>query len=102
MKNNVIKFPAPDHLRWAEFSKSMSDGLIQGGCSDDEIEYVVSRIKPVFLANPSEISVEAANMEDLTKEVLRQIQQLFNALMLELVKRELELCRLRGDQGSNR
>lgn len=96
MENNVIKFPAPDLLRWGTLSKSIADGLAEAGCSDDEIQHVVSQIKPVFLANPSQISIDAVNRQDLIEQLNSTIQQLFNALLLELIKRELDLYRLRG------
>lgn len=96
MTNNVIRLPEPALLRWGTLSKSISEGLTVAGRSDDEIQYALSQIKPIFLANPSEISIEAANKQDLVEELNRRVQKLFNALLLELVKRELDLYRLRG------
>lgn len=97
--DNVIQLPEPASRQWRTVEPEFYDLLRGMGCTDAESAIAVERLKAVYLKysmsrrvtiDPGDVGV-IAEMEDW-------VRRLVTGLMFEVLVREVELLRLRGER----
>lgn len=99
--DNVVQLPDSKHRQWRSLEPEYYAGLLATGYTEAETAACVSRLKGVFLKydmakrvtlNPDDIAGSEAEIEDWLKPLV-------TGLMHEILMREIELFRLRGEGG---
>lgn len=99
--DNVVRLPDSKHRNWLTLEPEYRAGLLGMGCTEAEITACVTRLKEVFLKydmakrvtlNPNDIAQSEAEIELWLKPLVA-------GLLHEVLMREIQLYRLRGEAG---
>lgn len=97
----IIQLPDSKLRRWREIEPEFQAGLLSHGYADDEITVSLWRLRAVFMKYEMSIRV-AIDPDDIAKSVVEienRLNPLVAGLMYEIIVREIELFRLRGEVG---
>lgn len=97
--DNVVRLPDSVRRQWRTLEPEFYDGLRGMGCTDAEATIAVERLKAVYLkyAMSKRVTINPGDAEGAIAEVEGWVKQLSTGLMFEVLMREVELIRLRGE-----
>lgn len=99
--DNVVRLPDSKHRHWLTLEPEYHAGLLATGYTEAETLTCVARLKDVFMKyepakrvtlNPNDIAQSEAEIE-------RWLKPLVAGLLHEVLMREIQLYRLRGEGG---
>jgi len=99
-ENNVIQLPDSMPRQWRVFEDLLRRELDTIGADPAVSELALARLKPLYLkhSKPREIPAGASRDEQL-QAINEWVTQLAGFLLLEVLIREIQLIRLRGEGG---
>lgn len=102
MEAKVISLPDRMERQWRVYETGLRTRMKESGIDSTMAEYALARLKPVYmrysLVRVVEIPAEASP-DQAVKIVNDWLSQLGSGLMLEILLRDVELYRLRGEGG---
>ena len=98
--SNVERFPTKEWRAWLVYERELRALLITHGVTADEIDHVISAVKPAFLECNVSHHVEATNMDEALKNLNDAVFNQVFGLLTRLVAAELRVYR--AEQGTSR
>lgn len=99
--DKIIHLPDSKHRQWRTLEPEYYAGLLAAGFSEEEATAGVSKLKEVFLKYPMEkrVTLNPDDVKGSEAEIEEWVHKLVIGLMYEILMREIELFRLRGEVG---
>ncbi len=96
--SNVTRLPDSMVRQWRAYGQAIDEFLAATGCSADEIEHVRTTLKPIYLtyAKPKSFELPTGDPDAVVQALSDWVQSQVNGLLVEVMKREVALYRLRG------
>jgi hypothetical protein len=96
MMDTVVYLPDAGHREWRVWEKELRAMFERAGCDDAEIEHALESTKAIFLAAAAEPGVRLVPGQDAARSLNEYMRRIFGALLVAVVKGQVELYRLRG------
>lgn len=99
--DKIIHLPDSKHRQWRTLEPEYYAGLLAAGYSEEEATAGVGKLKEVFLKYPMEkrVTLNPDDVKGSEAEIEGWVHKLVIGLMYEILMREIELYRLRGEGG---
>jgi hypothetical protein len=99
--DNVVQLPDSKHRQWRDIEPEFYAGLLAAGHTEEETVASIARLKDVFLkyGMSKRVVIDPNDIAKSELEVEGWLKPLVIGLMYEVLVREIELFRLRGNVG---
>lgn len=93
--STVTYLPERGNRQWRIFEETMT-AMLADTCSDDELAQAFAKVKPAFLFAFQPCISAGETVEGLLKSVNDWAYTIMTRLLMQLMRTEVELIRLRG------